>query len=97
MPDGIEIDEEGMLWIANWGGFTVNRWNAANGELMEIIVLPVPNVTSCAFGGEKMNQLFITTARSGLSDAEIEKYPLSGSLFVAHTAVTGTIKNKCSL
>ncbi len=97
MPDGMTIDEEGMLWIAIWGGFTVNRYNPANGELLECIDLPVPNVTSCAFGGSNMNQLFITTAMVDLSDAEIDKYPLSGSVFVATTAVKGVAKNKCGL
>jgi sugar lactone lactonase YvrE len=97
MPDGMAMDEEGMLWIANWGGFTVNRWNPVNGVLLEVIVLPVPNVSSCAFGGENMDLLFITTARSGLSDVELEEYPLSGGVFVAYTTVAGKSKNKCSL
>jgi len=97
MPDGMAIDKEGMLWIASWGGFAVNRWNPATGELLEVIELPVPNVTCCAFGGQQMNQLFITTAKSGLSEAELTKYPLSGSVFVAGTAVAGIEKNKCGL
>lgn len=35
------------------------------------------------FGGKERNRLFITTAVDGLSEAEIQAYPLSGSLFVA--------------
>ena len=97
MPDGMAIDEEGMLWIANWGGFTVNRWNPADGQLLEKIELPVPNVTGCAFGGETLNQLFIATARAGLSADELAKYPLSGSVFITTTNVKGIAKNKCNL
>lgn len=41
------------------------------------------NVASCTFGGKERNRLFITTAVDGLSEAEIQAYPLSGSLFVA--------------
>lgn len=97
MPDGMAIDAEGMLWIAQWGGFGVNRWNPENGELLDKITLPVPNVTSCAFGGEHLNQLFITTARAGLSKKELHKYPDSGSLFVAAPKVKGVITTKCKL
>lgn len=97
MPDGMAIDEEGMLWIANWGGFAVNQWNPATGEMMETIVLPVPNVTSCVFGGLKMDRMFITTARAGLSSADLERYPLSGSIFTASPRVKGCNKHKCSI
>ncbi|KHE67686.1 SMP-30/gluconolactonase/LRE family protein, partial [Halobacillus sp. BBL2006] len=31
-PDGMTIDEEGMLWIAHFGGAKVSRWNPATGE-----------------------------------------------------------------
>jgi sugar lactone lactonase YvrE len=45
------------------------------------IKLPVKNITKCCFGGPKMNELFITTARKGMSKKEIIKLPFSGSLF----------------
>ena len=51
-PDGMCMDEEGMLWIAHWGGFGVYRWDPDNGRLLDKCELPVPQVTSCAFGGE---------------------------------------------
>src|SRR5258706_1550409 len=60
-PDGMAIDEEGMLWIAHWGGFGVYRWNPFTGEHLDTIEVPVPNVTSCAFAGENLDQLIITT------------------------------------
>lgn len=81
VPDGMTIDSEGLLWVAHWGGFGVYVWNPADGQLVRKVEVPVPNVASCTFGGK--GQLFITTAWSGLSDAERESYPLSGSLFVA--------------
>lgn len=94
MPDGMTIDADGMLWIAQWGGFCVKRWNPENGELLDLIELPVPNVTSCVFGGENLDQLFITTARAGLSPEELEKYPLSGSVFVAPFKIRGVSAKK---
>lgn len=83
VPDGMTIDANGLLWVAHWGGFGVYVWSPATGQLVDKIEVPVPNVASCTFGGKERNQLFITTARDGLSEAEIQAYPLSGSLFVA--------------
>jgi sugar lactone lactonase YvrE len=76
------IDRRGFLWVAHWGGDGVYVWNPASGELMDKIDVPVPLVASCAFGGDRMNQLYITTARSGLSNEEKDRFPLSGSLFI---------------
>ena len=85
IPDGMAIDENDHLWVAHWGGFGVYVWNPVSGLLIDKVEVPVPNVASCTFG--KDNQLFITTARSGLSDEELKRYPLSGSVFVAETPV----------
>ena len=78
--DGMTIDKDGCLWVALWGGFAVNRYDSVSGEKLGVIELPVPNVTSCEFGGCDMNTLFITTHGGG--DENLKKeYPLSGSLF----------------
>lgn len=92
-PDGMSIDAEGKLWIAHWGGNGVYRWDPETGNLMEKIEVPAPNVTSCAFGGPDLTTLYITSAREGLSDEQLEAYPLSGSLFVIETDVKGTMAN----
>ena len=89
-PDGMTIDAEGKLWIAHWGGHGVYRWDPQNGELLQKIEVPAPNVTSCAFGGEDLKTLYITTAREGLSEKQLTEYPLSGSLFVIDVEVKGT-------
>ena len=78
--DGMTMDKDGNLWIASWGGFSVSKYDSSNGEKIDVITLPVPNVTSCEFGGDDMNILFITTA--GGTDENMKKdYPLAGSLF----------------
>jgi sugar lactone lactonase YvrE len=92
-PDGMTIDEEGMLWVAHWGGGAVIRWNPLTGEVVQKIELPAPHITSCAFGGVDHQTLFITSAREGLSTAELENYPLSGSLFRVHTDCKGAAVN----
>ncbi len=81
-PDGMTIDEEGMLWIAHWDGWKVSRWNPNTGMMLHEIYLPVSRVTSCSFGGEDLDDLYITSAKVGLTEEEILQQPLAGSLFV---------------
>jgi sugar lactone lactonase YvrE len=92
-PDGMSIDEEGMLWIAQWNGFGVYRWNPDSGKLLDKIEVPVPQVSSCAFGGANYDQLFITTAKENFSIESLKKYPDSGSVYIAQPGVRGVKKN----
>lgn len=78
-PDGMCIDRNGNLYIAMFGGYKVLIFSAS-GLLQDSIRLPVPNVTSCALN-ERKNEMFITTARDGLSEKEQKNYPLSGCVF----------------
>ncbi len=94
-PDGMAIDEEGMLWIAHWGGFGVYRWNPDSGKLIEKVDVPVPNVSSCAFAGEQLDHLIVTTARENMNKEDLKKYPGSGNIFYIKTTVKGIAKNKC--
>ena len=89
VPDGMTIDSEGMLWVAHWGGWQVVRWNPATGEKLDAIRVPSEKVTSCAFGGEDLGDLYITTARAGVSDDEAAEQPNAGGLFRARPGVTG--------
>ncbi len=93
-PDGMAIDAEGMLWIAHWGGFGVYRWNPETGKLLDKVDVPAPQVSSCAFFGEDLDHLLITTARETLSKSDLKKYPHSGDTFVAKMAVRGMAKNR---
>jgi len=53
------------------------------------IRLPVANVTCMGFGGVDLDELYITTAWSELSDQERKKQPLAGDLFRIKTNVKG--------
>jgi sugar lactone lactonase YvrE len=81
-PDGMTIDTEGMLWIAHWDGWQITRWDPGSGEKLYHIKLPVSRVTSCTFGGPELKDLFITSARKGLTEEELKNQPLAGALFV---------------
>jgi sugar lactone lactonase YvrE len=89
-PDGMTIDSEGMIWVAQWGGSKVSRWNPQNGERLEIIPVPAERVTSCTFGGENLDELYITTARIGLSNEELQQQPYAGGVFRIKVGVKGT-------
>lgn len=86
-PDGITIDSEGCLWVALWGGGRVRRYSPA-AQIIGEIELPVPRVTSCSFGGDSLDRLFITTAAVGRGDA-LEGGGLDGALFVVEPGCTG--------
>jgi sugar lactone lactonase YvrE len=88
-PDGMTSDTNGNLWIAMWSGAQITRWDPQNGKLLEQIPLPAKNVTSCAFGGEHLDELYITSACKGLSKADLTAYKHSGSLMRMKTKVQG--------
>lgn len=84
-PDGLTVDADGYVWVALWDGSAVRRYTPT-GALDRVVPLPVPRVTACAFGGPDLTDLYITTARVGLSPAP----PLAGSLMVLPGAGKGT-------
>ncbi|HEY6729191.1 MAG TPA: SMP-30/gluconolactonase/LRE family protein [Polyangiaceae bacterium] len=88
-PDGMCLDDQGMLWVALFGGAAVVRIDPATGNEVFRVELPTTNVTSCAFGGEDLDELYITTARVGLSDAALAAEPHAGSLFRAKLPFRG--------
>lgn len=92
-PDGMSIDSEGMLWVAHWGGHCVRRWNPETGKVLTKVEVNAPHVTSCCFGSADLKTLYITTARSGLTEAQLKEFPQSGGLFVYKTEVKGTSIN----
>ena len=60
-PDGMTIDEEGMLWVALCHGGAVVNVNPETGELLQKVELPCVETTACAFGGSNLDRLFVTT------------------------------------
>ncbi|GDY13895.1 hypothetical protein LBMAG53_27730 [Planctomycetota bacterium] len=60
------------------GGHCLTRWDPKRGELLEKIDFPVPHVTSCCCGGERLDTLFVTTASDGVDQA---RFPLAGGVF----------------
>ncbi|GAA2096745.1 SMP-30/gluconolactonase/LRE family protein [Streptomyces albiaxialis] len=83
-PDGLTVDADGCVWVALWDGAAVRRYTP-RGELDRTLPLPVRRPTACAFGGPDLRDLYITSARTGLT----RPHPLSGSLLVIPDAGEG--------
>jgi sugar lactone lactonase YvrE len=85
-PDGLCVDDSGAIWIALWGGGAVHRYRP-DGTLDTVIRLPVPHVTSVAFGGAHADRLYITTAGgAGVGGPAGDG---AGALYVAEPGITG--------
>jgi D-xylonolactonase len=84
-PDGLTCDSEGYLWSARWGGGCVIRYSPEGIEERRI-ALPAKLVTSLAFGGPSLSEIYVTTAKdTGVSDPE----PDSGAVFRLSTGIRG--------
>lgn len=80
LPDGMTVDRDGRLWVAHFGGARVTAFTP-DGRVDDVIPVPVLNVTTCTFGGNDGGTLFIATARTWMTDAQLREAPLAGSLF----------------
>jgi sugar lactone lactonase YvrE len=88
VPDGLTVDAEGCLWVARWGAGCVMRV-APDGAVLDRVDLPVSQATSCTFGGEHLDELYITTAHEDFGPADFAREPLAGSLFRCRPGVRG--------
>jgi len=91
-PDGLCIDIEGCIYSCHWDGARITKYSP-NAEILEVVKLPVPRVTSCCFGGKNLDKLYITTAAFGLDKNQIDQYPLSGYIFTLDTKTKGLENN----
>ncbi|WP_083459899.1 SMP-30/gluconolactonase/LRE family protein [Jiangella muralis] len=87
LPDGLTVDAEGCLWLAVWGAGEIRRY-APDARPLGAISVATPNVTSCAFGGPRRDQLFITTAALAAPQTG-RAAALAGDVFVVRTPVQG--------
>jgi len=75
--DGMTIDSRGHLWVAMFRGSRVIEVDpAAKKVASEIHFANADMITSCAFGGPNLDELYVTSARFGESIL-----PQAGSIF----------------
>ena len=92
-PDGLTVDSEGFVWSAQWDGWRITRYDP-DGKAERVIPLPVQRPTSCAFGGPNLAHLYITSARTGLSEIDRKEQPFAGDLFRIQTDFQGQQENE---
>jgi len=92
-PDGLAVDSEGFVWSAFWDGWKVVRFDPM-GKVEREVRLPAARVSCCTFGGANLDELYITTARVGLPEADLRRQPMAGDLFCLRTDVRGQIETK---
>ena len=87
-PDGATVDADGFVWSAHIFGGRITRYDP-DGRVERVIELPVPQVTSCAFGGSDLETLYVTTASMHMDRAALAAAPLAGALFAVDVGVRG--------
>lgn len=89
VPDGMTVDAEGMVWVAHWGGARITRWNPETGAQLAAVPVPAAHTTSLCFGGPSYRELYVTTARSGMKEEQLERQPHAGGVFRVKPGVAG--------
>lgn len=93
LPDGLTVDAEGFIWVALWGGSAVHRYGP-DGTLDAVVPLPVTQVTSCAFGGADLDELFVTSAAEGIAEDQLRRQPHAGGVFRVRPGCRGRAPNR---
>lgn len=87
-PDGVIVDREGGVWVGLWLGFAVHRYTP-DGALDVVVPIPAACATKCAFGGDDLGDLYVTTARGPLDAEARAAQPQAGGLFRVRPGVRG--------
>ena len=95
LPDGAAVDVEGGYWCALHGGGRLRRFRA-DGSIDRDVLLPVSQPTMCAFGGEALDTLYITSAADKLSAVQRQQEPLAGALLRFRPGERGVLR-RCTI
>jgi sugar lactone lactonase YvrE len=79
LPDGVVTDADGNLWLGEFRGNVLRRFSP-KGEETATLPLPAWNVTKPAFGGERGDVVYVTSARVDVSEETLARYPDTGGV-----------------
>lgn len=88
VPDGAVVDEDGTLWNARWGGWSLDGY-APDGTRAASVRLPVAQPTCPAFAGAGLDRLVVTTARENLPEDALAGQPAAGAVLHVDLPVRG--------
>ena len=88
VPDGAVMDEEGCCWCAIHGGSALHRYDL-KGQIVDKVDLPVSQPTMCAFVGDALDVMVVTSATDKLTPEQRAREPLAGSLLRLQPGVRG--------
>ena len=102
LPDGLTVDAEGFVWSAQWFGSCVVRYDP-DGAVERKVAMPAKQITSLAFGGEGLKDIFVTSA--GLPDCldfappgyDASAGTNGGSLYLGNEGIAGRIEPVCRI
>ena len=86
VPDGMTVDAQGCVWSARWDGSALYRYTSEGVEERRI-EFPAKKVSSVAFGGDDLSDLYITTALTDGTKAE--EGAGAGALFRLRPGIPG--------
>lgn len=86
-PDGLTVDADGFVWSARFGGGRIVRYDP-DGKVPESIDLPTSCPTSCTFGGQHLDELYVTSSRAHVPRPERRR--VDGSVLRLEPGVQGT-------
>ena len=87
------LDKNKNLWVAHFHGACISVFNN-KAKLIHRINFPAKNITNCAFGGKKTNELFVSTATKGMSRTDFRNFKYSGLFFNVKTNAKGILQKK---
>jgi xylono-1,5-lactonase len=87
-PDGMAVDEQDHVWVAFWDGGCLRRLSPA-GDVVREVLLPVQRPTCPAFGGARLEHLYVSSATIGLDASVRSRQPWSGGLLRLDVGVRG--------
>ena len=84
-PDGAAVDADGCYWICANDAGLIHRFTP-DGRLDRSLAVPVKKPTMCAFGGPRLDTLFVTSIRPG---DDHDPQSLAGGVFALDPGVKG--------
>jgi sugar lactone lactonase YvrE len=92
LPDGLVVDSEGFVWSGHWEGWRLRRYDP-DGVVEREYKFPMELVICPGFGGEEMDDLYVTTSCWDFDEAKLQEQPLAGDLFLIKPGVKGQVES----